>query len=287
MAVSKDQTVNFAETFGLTAVSGLFGRSIGIPFECYAASTPWFKGYVSINARFVPSLATSFTLKEYLRPVFQISDSKKKNTAASLVENFAAGGVAGVVAHSIFYPLDSSHIRLKTDKYYVKMMGEPQRYSNLADACKKTMATEGVGGLYKGFLSSCLGMFVFRGLFFGLYDTLKPLVYDDDEDAGEMVWGYLGLAYCTSFTADFLARPFYTVSTEPLISLRGDFPYKGALDCMSKMVKMDGYKALFQGGGGSVVRGVTGACVLSVYDLVKQEYIHWRDGTKKAKPFQF
>jgi hypothetical protein len=44
------------------------------------------------------------------------------------------------------------------------------------DVYKKTLATDGVAGLYRGFTISCVGIIVYRGLYFGMYDSLKPVV---------------------------------------------------------------------------------------------------------------
>ena len=40
---------------------------------------------------------------------------------------------------------------------------------------KKTIASEGVAGLYRGFTISCVRIFIYRGLNFGIYDTVKPI----------------------------------------------------------------------------------------------------------------
>ena len=37
----------------------------------------------------------------------------------------------------------------------------------------------GVAGLYRGFVISCVGIIVYRGLYFGLYDSVKPLLPGD------------------------------------------------------------------------------------------------------------
>jgi solute carrier family 25 (adenine nucleotide translocator) protein 4/5/6/31 len=34
----------------------------------------------------------------------------------------------------------------------------------------------GVAGLYRGFVISCVGIIVYRGLYFGLYDSVKPML---------------------------------------------------------------------------------------------------------------
>lgn len=38
------------------------------------------------------------------------------------------------------------------------------------------VASDGIAGLYRGFLPSVIGIVVYRGLYFGMYDSLKPVV---------------------------------------------------------------------------------------------------------------
>ena len=40
--------------------------------------------------------------------------------------------------------------------------------------------TDGVRGLYRGFVVSCICIFIYRGLYFGLYDSLKPILLGDN-----------------------------------------------------------------------------------------------------------
>ena len=49
-----------------------------------------------------------------------------------------------------------------------------RQFNGLLDVYKKTIASDGISGLYRGFVISCVGIFIYRGLYFGLYDTLKP-----------------------------------------------------------------------------------------------------------------
>ncbi|KAJ1388624.1 Mitochondrial carrier protein [Sesbania bispinosa] len=45
-----------------------------------------------------------------------------------------------------------------------------------AAGASKTLASDGVAGLYRGFNISCVGIIVYRGLYFGMYDSLKPVL---------------------------------------------------------------------------------------------------------------
>ncbi|KAL2935522.1 ADP ATP carrier protein ER-ANT1 [Bienertia sinuspersici] len=38
------------------------------------------------------------------------------------------------------------------------------------------MSTDGIAGLYRGFGVSIFGITLYRGFYFGLYDTLKPFI---------------------------------------------------------------------------------------------------------------
>lgn len=48
-----------------------------------------------------------------------------------------------------------------------------EQFSGLLDAYKKTVEREGIQRLYKGFSISLLGISIYRGMYFGLYDSLK------------------------------------------------------------------------------------------------------------------
>lgn len=65
------------------------------------------------------------------------------------------------------------------------------------DVYRKTLATDGIAGLYRGFVISCVGIVVYRGLYFGLYDSLKPALgpYADNFLASFVLgWGITNLA---------------------------------------------------------------------------------------------
>ena len=43
-------------------------------------------------------------------------------------------------------------------------------------------------GLYRGFTISCVGIFIYRGMYFGLYDSLKPILLGAD---ASVLWSFL------------------------------------------------------------------------------------------------
>ena len=53
--------------------------------------------------------------------------------------------------------------------------GGKRQFTGIVDVFVKTVKADGVRGLYRGFGISCACIFIYRGLYFGLFDSLKPL----------------------------------------------------------------------------------------------------------------
>ena len=52
-------------------------------------------------------------------------------------------------------------------------IGKVKMYNGVADCLKKTVAQNGVSSLYNGIGPSTIGIIVYRGVQFGLQDTIK------------------------------------------------------------------------------------------------------------------
>merc|ERR1712201_14459 len=87
------------------------------------------------------------------------------------------------------YSLDYARTRLANDAKSGKKGGERQ-YNGLIDVYRKTLATDGIQGLYRGFVISCVGIVIYRGFYFGLYDTIMPYLPEDVAFAVRFGVGY-------------------------------------------------------------------------------------------------
>ena len=56
--------------------------------------------------------------------------------------------------------------------------GKVRQYSGIVDCILKTFKTDGLMGLYRGFVVSVQGIIVYRGAYFGLFDTVKESLPD-------------------------------------------------------------------------------------------------------------
>lgn len=84
--------------------------------------------------------------------------------------------MAGATSLLFVYSLDYARTRLANDAKSAKKGGGERQFNGLIDVYKKTLASDGIAGLYRGFGPSVLGIVVYRGLYFGMYDSIKPVL---------------------------------------------------------------------------------------------------------------
>ena len=75
-----------------------------------------------------------------------------------------------------WFLVDFSCYRLAND---AKGKGGERQFNGLIDVYTKTLKSDGIQGLYRGFTISAVGIFIYRGMYFGLFDTLKPILLGD------------------------------------------------------------------------------------------------------------
>jgi solute carrier family 25 (adenine nucleotide translocator) protein 4/5/6/31 len=116
----------------------------------------------------------NFAFKDYFKRLFNFKKDRD-GYWKWFAGNLASGGAAGASSLLFVYSLDYARTRLANDAKAAKKGGERQ-FNGLVDVYKKTLASDGVAGLYRGFNISCVGIIVYRGLYFGMYDSLKPVL---------------------------------------------------------------------------------------------------------------
>lgn len=86
-----------------------------------------------------------------------------------------SGAAAGAASSLFVYSLDYARTRLANDAKVATTAGGSgtRQFNGLLDVYKKTLASDGIVGLYRGFVPSVMGVLVYRGLYFGLYDSLS------------------------------------------------------------------------------------------------------------------
>jgi len=232
---------------------------------------PLWRGNLANCLRYFPTQALNFAFKDKIKAQFKVSS--KDSRMSKLGKNLASGGLAGALSLTFVYSLDYARTRLANDNKSSKKGGERQ-FNGLVDVYKKTLASDGVAGLYRGFCISCVGIIVYRGFYFGLYDTLKPMLLGDDASFALS----FSLGYGVTVSAGILSYPIDTIRRRMMMTSGAAVKYNGSFDCFSQIMKSEGVTSLFKGAGANVLRGMAGAGVLAGFDKVKAFYINMRTG---------
>jgi solute carrier family 25 (mitochondrial adenine nucleotide translocator), member 4/5/6/31 len=116
----------------------------------------------------------NFAFKDYFKRLFNFKKDRD-GYWKWFAGNLASGGAAGASSLFFVYSLDYARTRLANDAKAAKGGGDRQ-FNGLVDVYRKTLKSDGIAGLYRGFNISCVGIIVYRGLYFGLYDSIKPVV---------------------------------------------------------------------------------------------------------------
>jgi solute carrier family 25 (adenine nucleotide translocator) protein 4/5/6/31 len=132
-----------------------------------------WRGNTANVIRYFPTQALNFAFKDYFKSMFGFK--KQDGYWQWFAGNIASGGAAGASSLLFVYSLDYARTRLANDNKSAKSGGARQ-FNGLVDVYKKTLASDGIAGLYRGFVPSVVGIIVYRGLYFGLYDSIKPVV---------------------------------------------------------------------------------------------------------------
>jgi len=239
---------------------------------------PMWRGNLANCLRYFPTQALNFAFKDKIKAQFK--PTKADAAVVRLGKNIASGGLAGAMSLCFVYSLDYARTRLANDTKSAKKGGGGQRqFNGLLDVYRKTIASDGVAGLYRGFVISCVGIVVYRGCYFGFYDTLKPILLGDD--AGVAISFVLG--YGVTVSAGLCSYPIDTIRRRMMMTSGEAVKYSGSLDCTVQVLRNEGVTSFFKGAGANILRGMAGAGVLAGFDKFKQLYISLKgDADEKA-----
>ena len=215
--------------------------------------------------RYFPTQAFNFAFKDTIKGFFPKVNIKEE-FLKGLGVNIASGGLAGAGSLLIVYPLDLARTRLAAD---VGGAGTEREFNGLADCLKKIARKGGFGALYQGFGVSVQGIIVYRGAYFGFYDSAKNMLFEDAKKAS--IFYKWMVAQVVTTVSGIVSYPFDTVRRRLMMQSGGDKQfYKGTLDCWRKIAADEGTGAFFKGAFSNVLRGLGGALVLVMYDEVKK-----------------
>merc|ERR1711881_392984 len=207
-----------------------------------------------------PTQALNFAFKDTIKAMFAVK--KDASQVVKFSTNIASGGFAGSLSLMFVYSLDYARTRMAND---AKSKGGERQFNGLIDVYRETIASDGIAGLYRGFVISAVGIFIYRGFYFGLYDSLKPILLP--KDAGFLISFALG--YAITVLASLASYPIDTIRRRMMMTSGTGVHYKSSMDAGMQILKNEGVPSFFKGAGANILRGAAGAGVLAGFDTVK------------------
>jgi len=230
---------------------------------------PFWRGNLANVLRYFPTQALNFAFKDTIKALFKVQ--KDAPQYVKFGTNILSGGMAGSLSLTLVYSLDFARTRLAND---AKGKGGERQFNGLIDVYAKTLKTDGIQGLYRGFTISCVGIFIYRGMYFGLYDSLKPILLGAD---ASVLMSFL-LGWGVTIFSGLMSYPIDTVRRRMMMTSGSAVKYKGSVDCAIQVIKAEGFMSLMKGAGANILRGVAGAGVLAGFDKFSAVYLAWRLG---------
>jgi solute carrier family 25 (adenine nucleotide translocator) protein 4/5/6/31 len=223
-----------------------------------------WRGNLANVIRYFPTQALNFAFKDHFKRMFGYNKDKD-GYWIWFAGNLASGGAAGASSLLFVYSLDYARTRLANDNKSAKKGGARQ-FNGLIDVYRQTLKTDGIAGLYRGFVISCVGIVVYRGLYFGVYDSVKPLLPKQYQN--NFLVSFL-LGWAITIGAGLASYPLDTVRRRMMMTSGEAVKYKSSIHAMTQIAANEGIRSFFKGAGANVLRAIAGAGVLAGYDQLQ------------------
>ncbi|CAG8466021.1 9290_t:CDS:2 [Cetraspora pellucida] len=191
---------------------------------------------------------------------------EKKGTTSG-VKSFLAGGFGGMSAVLVGHPFDLVKVRLQT--------APEGTYTGTIDVVKKTIAKDGLRGLYRGMGPPLAGITPIFAISFWSYNLGKNIVYAFTPNRKSRELSTMECTIAGGISAGpttLLMAPVERIKV--LLQIQGqggDVKYKGPLDVIRHLYKEGGLRSIFRGTGATFFRDFPGsAAYFGAYEFTKK-----------------
>ncbi|KAK9237632.1 mitochondrial carrier domain-containing protein [Lipomyces kononenkoae] len=198
----------------------------------------------------------------------EITDTVKTSVIVGQIQSFAAGGVGGVCAVLVGHPFDLIKVRLQT--------AEKGVYSGAFDVLKKTVARDGILGVYRGVTPPLLGVTPMFAISFWGYDLGQRIVsaVTPVAPSGKLSIAQISAAgFFSAIPMTLVAAPFERIKV--LLQVQGQSgtnKYSGPFDVVQKLYKEGGIRSLMRGSLATLCRDGPGSAIyFATYEYLKHE----------------
>ncbi|KAM8717434.1 hypothetical protein ACLKA7_004174 [Drosophila subpalustris] len=187
-------------------------------------------------------------LYDHLREKMIVIDKDGK-PQLTFLRGAACGMMAGAGANMVSSPTDLVKVQMQMEGKR-RLMGKPPRIHNVFQALQLIYANGGIPGLWRGTVPNCTRAALVTLGDVACYDQTKRrlMVLMDSPDnrliqfMSAMTAGFAGAVLCTP--ADVVKS---RIMNQPTDEKGRGLHYKGMIDCFSKLVREEGFTAMYKG----------------------------------------
>lgn len=190
-----------------------------------------------------------------------------------------AGMLAEALSCVLWVPIDVIKERMQVQ---VPAQG-PQRmyYRNTVHAVQTIMATERLGGLYKGYGATLLSFGPFSALYFMFYEKNKAMAQEYLKSTELPPHYTLASAATAGAAASLITNPLDMIKLRLQVQRAyaaeaNAVAYTGILDGLTKVIRSEGVLALYKGAGARVAfHAPSTAITMSLFETCRRFFADW------------
>ncbi|KAJ2907296.1 Mitochondrial carnitine carrier [Zalerion maritima] len=211
--------------------------------------------------------------KEELKAEIKKDAAAARSGLATQLRSLMAGGFGGVCAVVVGHPFDLVKVRLQT--------AEAGVYKGAMDVARKSIARDGLKGLYAGVSAPLVGVTPMFAVSFWGYDLGKQLVRTatSTPEATQLTIGQVSAAgFFSAIPMTVITAPFERVKVILQVQGQkklapGEKPkYSGGVDVVRQLYKEGGIRSVFRGSAATLARdGPGSAAYFASYEYIKRK----------------
>ncbi|KAJ3351748.1 Mitochondrial carrier protein ymc2 [Allomyces javanicus] len=177
---------------------------------------------------------------------------KSPSSSNRAAKEILAGSFGGVCQVFSGQPFDTIKVRLQTQPH-------PPVYNGVVDCVKKTIANDGLKGLYKGTVTPLVGIGACVSIQFATLEHVKRLFTKQNNGNPNLTLSQLYMAGAASGVANsIVSGPVEHIRTRLQVQTGATLQYKGPLDCLRQIYSKHGIAGVYKGQAITLVREFQG-----------------------------
>ncbi|XP_042278290.1 mitoferrin-1 [Thunnus albacares] len=166
------------------------------------------------------------------------SDYESLPPHVSVMTHMTAGAVAGILEHTVMYPVDSVKTRMQS------LQPDPNaQYRGVIEALKRIIQTEGFFRPLRGLNITMIGAGPAHALYFACYERVKRSLSDVIQSGGNSHLANGMAGSVATVLHDAVMNPAEVVKQRMQMY---NSPYRGLLDCVRTVTRTEGIGAFYR-----------------------------------------